>query len=68
MSSAALPLWELAEAVAESPVATDAGGYSNNSYYATLGLFLISFPGLYSLVTRSAKSKVRLLRCFDAHA
>lgn len=37
----------------------EAGGYSQNSYYATLFLFLISFPGLYSLVKRSTKSKAR---------
>ena len=29
-----------------------------NSYYATLFLFVLSAPGLYSLVKRSAKSKI----------
>ena len=32
--------------------------HPQNSYYAALGLFLLSLPGLYSLVARSAKSKV----------
>ena len=32
------------------------------SYYATLGLFLLSFPGLYSLVKRSPDPKARARR------
>lgn len=37
----------------------DAGtGYSQASYYASLGLFLLSAPGLWSLVKRSTKSKI----------
>eukprot|EP00894_Picocystis_sp_ML_P004866 jgi/Pico_ML_1/55383/g1075.t2 len=32
--------------------------YSKGSYYVTLALFLMSIPGLYSLVKRSTKSKV----------
>ena len=46
----ALALWSLAD-----------GGLAEgtaNSYYATLFLFVLSAPGLYSLVKRSAKSKV----------
>lgn len=31
--------------------------YSKYSYYTTLGLYLLSFPGLISLVTRSVKAK-----------
>jgi len=31
--------------------------YSKASYYTTLGLYLISFPGLLSLVSRSVKAK-----------
>lgn len=34
-------------------------GYSQYSYYTTLGLFLMSFPGLYSLVMRAPKAKAR---------
>lgn len=54
-SPGALFLLAAGEAAAEG----DESGYSKSSYYATLFLFLISFPGLYSLVKRSAKSKVR---------
>ena len=46
----AMALWSLAD-----------GGLAEgtaNSYYATLFLFVLSAPGLYSLVKRSAKSKV----------
>ena len=52
-STAALPIIITALAEAEST------GYSQASYYASLGLFVISFPGLYSLIKRSTKSKVR---------
>lgn len=34
------------------------GGYSLASYYTSLGLFVISVPGLWSLIKRSVKSKV----------
>jgi hypothetical protein len=58
-SSAAGPLLLLAaEASAEAGASGDTG-YSQNSYNATLFLFVLCFPGLYSLVKRSAKSKVR---------
>lgn len=33
-------------------------GYSSASYYTSLGLFVISVPGLWSLIKRSVKSKV----------
>ncbi|EPS64173.1 hypothetical protein M569_10610, partial [Genlisea aurea] len=33
-------------------------GYSLASYYTSLGLFIISVPGLWSLIKRSVKSKV----------
>ncbi|GJP32379.1 hypothetical protein CLOM_g16974 [Closterium sp. NIES-68] len=32
--------------------------YSPASYYASLGLFVISIPGLYSLIKRATKSKI----------
>ena len=45
-------LWQL-------PVLADDGsGYSQVSYYFVLGLYVLSFPGIFSLVTRSVKSKV----------
>ncbi|XP_010249255.1 PREDICTED: protein COFACTOR ASSEMBLY OF COMPLEX C SUBUNIT B CCB1, chloroplastic [Nelumbo nucifera] len=43
-----LSLFSLAESV----------GYSLASYYTSLGLFVISVPGLWSLIKRSVKSKV----------
>ncbi|XP_020106542.1 protein COFACTOR ASSEMBLY OF COMPLEX C SUBUNIT B CCB1, chloroplastic-like [Ananas comosus] len=33
-------------------------GYSPASYYTSLGLFVISVPGLWSLIKRSVKSKI----------
>ncbi|XP_068303264.1 protein COFACTOR ASSEMBLY OF COMPLEX C SUBUNIT B CCB1, chloroplastic-like isoform X2 [Pyrus communis] len=38
--------------------ADGAVGYSLASYYTSLGLFVISVPGLWSLIKRSVKSKV----------
>ncbi|CAA2996576.1 COFACTOR ASSEMBLY OF COMPLEX C SUBUNIT B CCB1, chloroplastic [Olea europaea subsp. europaea] len=36
----------------------DTAGYSLASYYTSLGLFIISVPGLWSLIKRSVKSKI----------
>lgn len=36
----------------------ESAGYSVASYYTSLGLFVISVPGLWSLIKRSVKSKV----------
>lgn len=36
----------------------DTASYSLASYYTSLGLFVISVPGLWSLIKRSVKSKV----------
>ncbi|XP_073057971.1 protein COFACTOR ASSEMBLY OF COMPLEX C SUBUNIT B CCB1, chloroplastic-like [Primulina eburnea] len=36
----------------------ESSGYSLASYYTSLGLFIISVPGLWSLIKRSVKSKV----------
>lgn len=36
----------------------ETAGYSLSSYYTSLGLFVISVPGLWSLIKRSVKSKV----------
>ncbi|XP_002973398.2 protein COFACTOR ASSEMBLY OF COMPLEX C SUBUNIT B CCB1, chloroplastic [Selaginella moellendorffii] len=39
--------------------AEEAGpGYSAASYYTSLGLFVLALPGLWSLIKRSAKSKI----------
>ncbi|KAI3666072.1 hypothetical protein L6452_44710 [Arctium lappa] len=52
----------LQEAATINPVAVVAEaasvGYSSASYYTSLGLFVISVPGLWSLIKRSVKSKV----------
>jgi len=39
-------------------VADDGPGFSQASYYTTLALYVVSFPGVYSLVKRSVKSKI----------
>ncbi|XP_078447431.1 cofactor assembly of complex C [Wolffia australiana] len=44
------PLFSLAEGASV--------GYSLASYYTSLGLFVISVPGLWSLIKRSVKSKI----------
>ncbi|XP_038994597.1 protein COFACTOR ASSEMBLY OF COMPLEX C SUBUNIT B CCB1, chloroplastic-like [Hibiscus syriacus] len=36
----------------------DTAGYSLSSYYTSLGLFVISAAGLWSLIKRSVKSKI----------
>lgn len=46
-------------AAAPMPALADTGtGYSKYSYYGVLALFVLSFPGIFSLVKRSVKSKV----------
>lgn len=40
-------------------------GYSPASYYTSLGLFVISVPGLWSLIKRSVKSKVQSFCNFE---
>ncbi len=50
------PLVLVYSAIAEA----GSGGYSQASYYTSLGLFLLSLPGVWSLVKRSTKSKVCL--------
>eukprot|EP00899_Mesostigma_viride_P026476 jgi/Mesvir1/7012/Mv09144-RA.1 len=64
----AIPAWNLyssiggplfllaAEALAEEPASTSS--YSKASYYTILGLYIISLPGLYSLIKRTTKRKV----------
>jgi hypothetical protein len=53
------PLVLVYSAIAEA----GSGGYSQASYYTSLGLFLLSLPGVWSLVKRSTKSKVCLSVC-----
>jgi hypothetical protein len=40
-------------------------GYSNLSLYFTLALYLLTLPGLFSLVTRSVKVKVTVTYLFN---
>ncbi|CAN6363054.1 unnamed protein product [Urochloa humidicola] len=43
---------------AAAAVAAGGTGYSQASYYTSLGLFVLSVPGLWSLIKRSVKSKI----------
>lgn len=45
-------------AAAASDMATGGSGFSAASYYTTLALYVLSVPGVYSLVKRSVKAKV----------
>ncbi|XWS40508.1 hypothetical protein CRYUN_Cryun17cG0000900 [Craigia yunnanensis] len=52
---------ETRETAASSTLLTtnhQTAGYSLASYYTSLGLFVISVPGLWSLIKRSVKSKI----------
>ncbi|KAG6558153.1 hypothetical protein Mapa_000334 [Marchantia paleacea] len=40
------------------PAIAEGAGYSQASYYTSLGLFVISVPGVWSLIKRSTKSKI----------
>jgi Cofactor assembly of complex C subunit B len=59
-----LGLWDnlVSEAtswIADAPPETAGISYSKASYYTILGLYLISFPGLWSTIKRSTKAKVQ---------
>ncbi|XP_044978421.1 protein COFACTOR ASSEMBLY OF COMPLEX C SUBUNIT B CCB1, chloroplastic [Hordeum vulgare subsp. vulgare] len=45
-------------AAAVGAVEATGTGYSQASYYTSLGLFVLSVPGLWSLIKRSVKSKI----------
>jgi len=46
-------------AAVPTPALADQGaGFSQASFYTTLALYVLAFPGVYSLVKRSVKSKV----------
>jgi len=51
-----LPL--IAVAATPLPAAAADQGFSSASFYTTLALYVLAFPGVYSLVKRSVKSKV----------
>ena len=42
-----------------APPETDGISYSKASYYTVLGLYLMSFPGLWSIIKRSTSAKVK---------
>jgi len=48
----------LSDAVGEVPQ-TGGVSYSKYSYYTVLGLYLFSFPGLWSTIKRSTKAKIK---------
>lgn len=54
---AGLALAQEAAEELEEVYAPSAGGYAQTSYYGTLGLYLVSLPGLYSTITRAVKFK-----------
>lgn len=45
--------------VSDAVVDVGAPTYSKASYYTTLGLYLMSFPGIWSTVKRSTKAKTK---------
>jgi len=49
------------------PIAAESGdvGYSSVSLYFTLALYVLTLPGLYSLVTRSAKGGKAVQKVYD---
>ncbi|BDA50408.1 Protein COFACTOR ASSEMBLY OF COMPLEX C SUBUNIT B CCB1, chloroplastic [Coccomyxa sp. Obi] len=58
-TSSALGLWLLSTlpALADETVDFSKGGFAKESYYVTLGLFLLSLPGLWSQIKRAPKAK-----------
>lgn len=52
-------LLDVSTAVVDAAADGDGGtAYSSASYYTSLGLFVISVPGVWSLIKRSVKSKI----------
>ena len=43
----------------DAPPETAGISYSKASYYTVLGLYLMSFPGIWSTISRSTKAKVK---------
>merc|ERR1719223_1250992 len=43
----------------EADVSMEAPTYSKASYYTTLGLYAMSFPGVWSAIKRSTKAKTK---------
>ncbi|CEM19626.1 unnamed protein product [Vitrella brassicaformis CCMP3155] len=51
-------LWSSIAEAQTSALTQEGSGYSKASYFATLFLYVLSFPGLWSLIKRSTKSKM----------
>ena len=49
----------IAEASTDAVASTQPASYSQASYYTTLGLYLLSFPGIWSQIKRSTSAKVK---------
>ena len=49
----------IADSLADAPPEVGGISYSKASYYTVLGLYLLSFPGVWSQVSRSTKAKVK---------
>lgn len=57
-SSSFAPSHLFSSAALVIPALAEGTGYSQASYYTSLGLFILSVPGVWSLIKRSTKSKV----------
>lgn len=49
----------IAEASTDAVASSQPASYSQASYYTTLGLYLLSFPGIWSQIKRSTSAKVK---------
>ena len=60
LDSTSTLLADAASEIKNTMAPPEAGGisYSKASYYTILGLYLLSFPGLWSTIKRSTKAKV----------
>jgi Cofactor assembly of complex C subunit B len=54
-----LPSIVVSDITAIAPPETDGISYSKLSYFTILGLYLMSFPGLWSIITRSTTAKIK---------
>ena len=53
------PLHDVATNILNADVSMEAPTYSKASYYTTLGLYAMSFPGVWSAIKRSTKAKTK---------
>lgn len=57
-NSTTVPFTLFSSAALVFPAIAEATSYSQASYYTSLGLFILSVPGVWSLIKRSTKSKI----------